>query len=623
MSTLNPTLNLIPVHLSLVRRRSLLQRCSMLAGPSRQVAAAPLQTARLTIIWARRFLPPMLDPSRCRRCGGSTKRWSTAVAAQSSSHPTPVPPLPASAPRNRKTTRIFSPKAQDRGGSPHRQPLRSRRSPRLPPPPSLSEATFEQFTELLFQAQKTGDFDKVFELWSQVRSVIHEPDPSSTFAFLTNETKYQVMAKFLRIFLLRGVGLDHARADIEGKEILKLVPKPYPVDIGHVLMSSRARIISDEIEQPSSRDVADDDFSFIGSSSPAAITAERRRETLKSLRQLWQDISVKDSKAYTLYIGAIGYLRDLDGVQQAWNAVVQDTQCRELYEAEAGPTTHWPTTVLLNHTLSVLFTFPLAVAADVALQLFRNSLEPGSQIAADLITVNTVLRHFARRGHITEMNTLFAEASKAGFKPDVFTYTTLLQGLLQAGRGDLARGTLDVMQKQDIPPNRRMCSMLVADLARDGTLTGLHHAELLIQEMDNRLGFKPDTVTWTALLAGYFRGGWDADGWDAFERMKQAKVHLNRVAYNVILRQAGLRRSDRTRGDQFAAEREAWSVTLFKQMIHEGVMPNSDTYVIVLGPLCEQRRWEEARWIRDEMLRLGFRPEKGALQSLLRRVERP
>jgi len=261
--------------------------------------------------------------------------------------------------------------------------------------------------------------------------------------------------------------------------------------------------------------------------------------------------------------------------------------------------------------ISALLLIPRRGAV-VALELFKQASSPSSSVPCDLVTINTVLRHQARAADVPAMNSLFALAEKLNLKPDVITYTTLVQGLLRANQLQMAKKTLDTMYSEGKEPTERMCSMLIADLAKNGDRTGLRHAEELMREMKKK-GFMPDVVTWTGLLSGYFRGGWEEDGWEAVDRMEKGQgIQLNRVAYHVILRQAG--------EGKLPAGAAPVTPRLFKRMLDDGITPNSDTYVLMLEPLLRAKRFEEARKVLREMKFRKFQPEKSSLINLVKKA---
>ncbi len=250
--------------------------------------------------------------------------------------------------------------------------------------------------------------------------------------------------------------------------------------------------------------------------------------------------------------------------------------------------------------------------ARTALDLFEQASRPGSSVPCNLITINTILRHHARAADVEAMTLLFNLAEKLKFKPDVVTWTTLVQGLLRADQLGMAKRTLDTMYSLGQQPNERMCSMLVNDLAKNGERTGLQYAEELLREMKKK-GFRPGVVTWTGLISGYFLGGWEQDGWDAVDRMEREQgLLLNRVAYHVIIRQAG--QGKLTPGTTPVTPK------LFKRMMEDGITPNAETYQIMLEPLLKARLFPEATQVVRNMKRLRFVPEKSQLINLVKRA---
>lgn len=248
------------------------------------------------------------------------------------------------------------------------------------------------------------------------------------------------------------------------------------------------------------------------------------------------------------------------------------------------------------------------------------------------------------------MTSLFQQADQLGFKPDIVTFTTLLQGLLRAKQMHMAKRTLESMISQRISPNAMTAALLVADLVKDGSRDGLMAAEELMREM-KRLKLETGVVPWTSLVGGYFRGGWLRDARDAMARMKQEGVGMNRVTYNMLLRETG--RVSEEEGYTAAAAagaagaggggggvvgsdgkvggsapapsivRRSALISIFEEMLRNRFEPNSDTYTIVLEALMKQNRRREAAHVVGVMKERGFVPEKGALRSALKRVERP
>lgn len=267
--------------------------------------------------------------------------------------------------------------------------------------------------------------------------------------------------------------------------------------------------------------------------------------------------------------------------------------------------------------------------AEMGMRLFDAAVNPSSPLVPDVVTINTVLRWAAHLANIQMINEAIATAGKFKIKPDIVTYTTMVHGLLRAERPDLARATLDAMRSRGIEPNDVMASMLVADLASDGTAEGLRRAEYVIRDMRAR-GLKTTLPMWTALVGGYFCGGWDLDGWDALKRMKASGHRLNDKAFNIILKQL-------TRGPKAnAAEVNkrvlygmgetgsggSTAIRVFRQMVREGSVPNADTYSIILDPLIKAKRVSEVEEVLAEVDRRAFQTQRPSLRRMLDRARK-
>jgi pentatricopeptide repeat protein len=153
--------------------------------------------------------------------------------------------------------------------------------------------------------------------------------------------------------------------------------------------------------------------------------------------------------------------------------------------------------------------------------------------------------------------------------------------------------------------------MLIADLAKGGSQAGLRRAEEMMAQM-RRKNMRITVQAWTSLISGYFRGGWEKDAWGAVDRMDRYGVKMNRVGYNIMLHE-GDSSQDNSQGG-------SWPLKVFGRMLKAGVVPNDDTYLILLGPMVAKRRWEEADVVLKEMDRFKYKPTRGALSTLIRRA---
>jgi pentatricopeptide repeat protein len=266
----------------------------------------------------------------------------------------------------------------------------------------------------------------------------------------------------------------------------------------------------------------------------------------------------------------------------------------------------------------------------MALALYRIAVQPKSPLEADLFTLNIALRFASYCSDLKLMNEIISAAGPLGLVPDIVTYTTLVQGLLRAGRPELARQTLDSMKSRGMEPNERMAAMLVADLAANGRADGLTRAEDVIRDMRTR-GIRTTVPMWTSLIAGYFRGGWQVDAWAALDRMRASGLRLNDIGYNVVLRHvltadAGpaptttSTRARRALGHQMSADKSTASLAMkvFHHMKDNSVPPTADTYTILLGGLLRSDSVGDIRDVLNDIDVRGFKTHNRSLSEMIR-----
>jgi pentatricopeptide repeat protein len=282
---------------------------------------------------------------------------------------------------------------------------------------------------------------------------------------------------------------------------------------------------------------------------------------------------------------------------------------------------------IFNHFISTLFNLPAATgSATLALSLFEYLCDPKSPYAPDLFTVNIVLRHYARKKDLQAMMDLIDRLPTFRLAPDLVTYTTLMSGLLDAGKPGAAKGILDVMQKANIQPNSYVYSLLIADLAKKGSNDAMVSAEALIRQM-SKVGVKATAITWTALASGYFRANMVQEGLEAIRRARSKGVEMTRVSYNMVLRSilyaesvpaqelAHILRGQSRHTDRGPPGDTEAALSLLRSMIDNHVEPDVDTWFITLDSLARQGKWLEGETVIRLMNSRKFIVKEGSVLS--------
>lgn len=59
--------------------------------------------------------------------------------------------------------------------------------------------------------------------------------------------------------------------------------------------------------------------------------SDASENALGNLKATWKETGERDLKMYMMYIEGLGRLGDLHGLQQAWNELVIDEECKKIY----------------------------------------------------------------------------------------------------------------------------------------------------------------------------------------------------------------------------------------------------------------------------------------------------
>ncbi|KAF8647918.1 hypothetical protein AX16_006450 [Volvariella volvacea WC 439] len=176
-------------------------------------------------------------------------------------------------------------------------------------------------------------------------------------------------------------------------------------------------------------------------------------------------------------------------------------------------------------------------AASTVLEMMRSgSPKP------DIISYNTFLAYHARRLNFKALALVIEDMVAAGMRADVFSFSTILSALLKAGREDAPEMILRLMRKQGVQPNVTIFSAIIDQQMREGGEHNLRAVTKMLDEMEKDPDLKPNEVTYTSILMGWYRGHWldskQAEEWrkDIARRMEEADIKFTLPAYHTLLK---------------------------------------------------------------------------------------
>ncbi|KAJ0716898.1 putative tetratricopeptide-like helical domain superfamily [Helianthus annuus] len=193
---------------------------------------------------------------------------------------------------------------------------------------------------------------------------------------------------------------------------------------------------------------------------------------------------------------------------------------------------------------------------------FRRAVVP------DVFTFSTLLDGLIREDRIIEAEGFFKKLIKQKLcEPDVVMYSTMIKGLWKFGNNDIAIGLLRLMDERGCNPNVVVYSTIIDNLCKDKMIEDTFK---LFNEMVFAKGIQPDVITYTSLVYGLC----NLCRWDEVSK-------------------------------------------LLKEMEDLRISPNFQTFSILVDAFCKEGRVDEAEAVIDIMVERGEVPNIVTYNSLI------
>jgi pentatricopeptide repeat protein len=237
----------------------------------------------------------------------------------------------------------------------------------------------------------------------------------------------------------------------------------------------------------------------------------------------------------------------------------------------------------------------------------------------DLITYNTFLRYFGRRGDFKGLGSTLQRLASEGLVGDAYTFTTILSALLKAGREDAEAITFDLVKKQNIAPSVGFYAAIIDHQVRMRDSKSLKSALNILKRMEEDPEIEINVVPYTSILAGVYRMHW-AEPTVAEEcreyvlgRMKSRKIRPNRVTYHILLSACLENREP---------EGLKNALSLYREMRSRRIAMSNDTWYIFLHGLIDRREWALANEMVSDLRTMGDVKPVGATLDLVHRIRK-
>ncbi|KAG0572576.1 hypothetical protein KC19_VG107000 [Ceratodon purpureus] len=166
---------------------------------------------------------------------------------------------------------------------------------------------------------------------------------------------------------------------------------------------------------------------------------------------------------------------------------------------------------------------PRSGFAVVRAALTPEQLEGGSGLVS-VKDYNSALLSCVREGRMRDAMAVFKRFQGAGLKPDVVSYTTLIQGFGKLKSYNKVTDVFSQMQRSRCPPDLKFCTVLISTFGNGGLPVLAESA----MKYAHAQGLEPDAIAYTALVHAYAQEGLWEEAEKALRDMLDAGVVDNR-----------------------------------------------------------------------------------------------
>ncbi|KAI5060857.1 hypothetical protein GOP47_0023362 [Adiantum capillus-veneris] len=212
---------------------------------------------------------------------------------------------------------------------------------------------------------------------------------------------------------------------------------------------------------------------------------------------------------------------------------------------------------------------------------------------------NLQLVAYAKIGEPGKVKKTLNSMKKAGFQPNVASYTSLIEAYGNKGLFYEAEGILNQMLEEGPKPTALTYQTIIGALVKGHRY---EDADRIFKDMESDNIVKPDQKLCNLMIHSYGKRGMIDEALHLSRKMKAVKIPLSIVTFNTLL--SCQRSVD-------AAE------SVFKQMQRNNIEPDVITYAARIGAFARARRAEEAQYFFKVMLDSGIRPNRTVYNVLL------
>lgn len=151
-------------------------------------------------------------------------------------------------------------------------------------------------------------------------------------------------------------------------------------------------------------------------------------------------------------------------------------------------------------------------------------------VKPDVITFSTIMDAWSSAGLMEKCEEIFNDMVKAGIEPDVHAFSILAKGYVRAGDLQKAESVLNSMGRSGLLPNVVIFTTIISGWCSAGKM---EHAMSIYEKM-HELGISPNLKTYETLIWGYgeAKQPWKAE--ELLQTMEEEGVHPKKSTIQLV-----------------------------------------------------------------------------------------
>lgn len=222
---------------------------------------------------------------------------------------------------------------------------------------------------------------------------------------------------------------------------------------------------------------------------------------------------------------------------------------------------------------------------DKAIKVLRKMESSGP--TPDIVTYNTYLRYYARKGDLKGVGRILQKLEPRGIQADIYTFSTLLSVMLDV-KPNADRMMINFMKKQGVEPDTTTFTSIIDHQLREATPHNFKVAMSLLSKMEQNeyKNAEPNAITYTAVLTAINKGNWldrpvvEETNRRIWDTMCARGIQANHSAYNILLK---------TSLNSMGPEGLENALAYYRDMMTQRVHIGNDTWYILLRGLLDRK----------------------------------